>query len=106
MKKECSFKKNVLIFYKPFFYKNGKVKTMPVVASRLVVDYLSNSIISLYSWLGQAAACDGWSTPLITIDKTRARRDMLEDIRRYSKIKLTKLSLNNLPDKFPPPSFL
>ena len=41
-----------------------------------------------------------WSTPLIIKDKTRAHRDMLCP---YSKIKLTKLSLNNLLDKFPSP---
>ena len=43
-----------------------------------------------------------WSTPLITMDKTGARRDMLCP---YSKIKLTKLSLNTLLDKIPPPHF-
>ena len=43
-----------------------------------------------------------WSTPLITIDKTRAGRDTRCP---YSKIKLTKLPLNNSLDKFPPPSF-
>ena len=43
-----------------------------------------------------------WSTPLITMDKTRAGRDTRCP---YSKIKLTKLPLNNSLDKFPPPSF-
>ena len=40
------------------------------------------------------------STPLITMDKTWARRDTRCP---YAKIKLTKPSLNNLLDKFPPP---
>ena len=43
------------------------------------------------------------STPSITTDKTRARRDT-HCI--YSKIKLIKLQLNNSLDKFPPPLFL
>ena len=42
-------------------------------------------------------------TPLITMDKTRACRDMRCS---YSKIKLTKLPLNNLLDKFLPPFIL
>ena len=40
-----------------------------------------------------------WSTPLITMDKTRAHRDIL---RPYSKIKLIKPSLYNSLDKYPP----
>ena len=36
------------------------------------------------------------------MDNTRARKDMLSP---YSKIKLTKASLNNLLGKFPPPHF-
>ena len=42
------------------------------------------------------------STPSITMDKTRARRDTH---RPYSKIKLIKLRLKNSLDKFPPPYF-
>ena len=44
-----------------------------------------------------------WSTPLVTRDKTRRCRDTRCP---YSKIKLTKLSLKNLLDKFRSPSFL
>ena len=43
-----------------------------------------------------------WHTPLIIMDKTRACRDTRCP---YSKIKLTKLSINNFLDKFLPPSF-
>ena len=43
-----------------------------------------------------------WSTPSITMDKTRTYRDTRCP---YLKIKLTKLSLNNLLNKFPPPPF-
>ena len=43
------------------------------------------------------------SLPLITRDKIPARRDMLCP---YSKIKLTKLPLNNYLDKLLPPLFL
>ena len=42
-----------------------------------------------------------WSTPSITMSKTRACRDC-----PYGKIKLTKLSLNSLLDKFPTSTFL
>ena len=43
-----------------------------------------------------------YSTPLTTVDKTRAHRDRLCP---YLKTKLKKLSLTNSLDKFPPPSF-
>ena len=43
------------------------------------------------------------STPLISMDKTRACRDTLCP---YSKIELTKLSLNISLDRFPPPHFM
>ena len=44
------------------------------------------------------------STPLITMDKIRAHKDTRCP---YSKIKLTKLSVDNLLDKLPsPPHFI
>ena len=44
-----------------------------------------------------------WSTLSFTVDKTRARRDTCCP---YLKIKLTKLSLKILLDKFPAPHFI
>ena len=43
------------------------------------------------------------STPLITMDTTQAHKDTRCP---YSKIKLTKLSVDNLLDKLPPPQFI
>ena len=53
-----------------------------------------------YPWLPPVTA---WSTPSVTTDKAQACRDTRCP---YLKIRLTKLSLNSLLDKFPPHSFL
>ena len=58
-------------------------------------------------WFSQKVSCSqnsispvtAYSTPLTTMDKTRARRDMLCP---YLKIKLTELMLNNSLDKYFP----